>query len=458
MELKRQIGLITAVMIIIADVIGTGIFTTSGQVLGMTGNALSVLILFALGGIIALTGSLCYAELATMWPEDGGEYIYLKKIYGPLPSFLTGWISLLIGFSLAAAMSSIMAVNYFNKLAAGGIIVGEWLPKFVGAAIVILFGVIHIIGVQKGSFVQNVLTVIKLVVVFIFIASGLFFADWSESGRLVQEYHVEGGVSFLTYGAALITIMYAYSGWNGTVYIAGEIKNPERNLPRALFFGTILIIVIYIGMNVVYLISSPGKEIISDTSYAIGAMAAKNLFGQSISPYVDLSIVIILLSSVSVQMMIGPRVAFAMAKDGAIFHSLEGVNSRFQTPVLAIVVQMVIAVIYVFIGFNYILSMLIYMGFALSIFPLMSVIGMVYLRYARPDINRPFKVPLFPLIPIIFILLTIVILVTTFILTTFYYQSYNKFASLTALGVVSAGILVYYVWRKALVVLSNKKR
>jgi APA family basic amino acid/polyamine antiporter len=187
-------------------------------------------------------------------------------------------------------------------------------------------------------------------------------------------------------------------------------------------------------------------------------MAAKNLFGKSISPYVDLSIVIILLSSVSVQMRIGPRVAFAMAKDGAIFHSLERVNSRFQTPVLAIVVQMVIAVIYIFIGFNYILSMLIYMGFALSIFPLMAVIGMVYLRYARPDIPRPFKVPFFPLVPLIFILLTIIILVATFILTTFYYQSYNKFASLTALGVVSAGILVYYIWRKALTVISEKKQ
>lgn len=444
-------------MIIIADVIGTGIFTTSGQVLGMTGNALSVLVLFALGGIIALTGSLCYAELATMWPEDGGEYIYLKKIYGPLPSFLTGWISLLIGFSLAAAMSSIMAVNYFNKFAPGGIFTGEWMPKFVGAGIVIVFGVMHIIGVQKGSLVQNVLTVIKFFVVFIFIIAGLYFADWNENGRLLETYQVHGGASILTYGAALITIMYAYSGWNGTVYIAGEIKNPEKNLPRALFFGTILIIVLYIGMNIVYLMSSPGTEIIADESCAIGAMAAKNLFGHSISPYVDLSIVIILLSSVSVQMMIGPRVAFAMAKDGAIFHSLERVNSRFHTPVLAIIVQMVIAVIYVFIGFNYILSMLIYMGFALSIFPLMAVIGMVYLRYTRPDIPRPFKVPMFPVVPLIFIILTITILVTTFILTTFYYQSYNKFASLTALGVVCVGILVYYIWRKMLMLISERK-
>ncbi|TFH43859.1 MAG: amino acid permease [Chrysiogenales bacterium] len=457
MELKRQIGLITAVMIIIADVIGTGIFTTSGQVLGMTGNAVSVLVLFAVGGVIALTGSLCYAELATMWPEDGGEYVYLKKIYGPLPSFLTGWISLLIGFSLAAAMSSIMAVNYFNKLAPGGVIQDEWLSKLAAAGIIFLFSIIHVLGVQKGSLVQNILTVMKFLVVFFFIVMGFYFADWNETGRLVQSYPVEGGSSILTYGAALITIMYAYSGWNGTVYIAGEIKHPEKKLPRALFLGTILIIILYLGINVVYIISTPGTEIIADASCAIGAMAAMNLFGPSISPYVDFSIVVILLSSVSVQMMIGPRVAYAMAKDGAIFHSLDRVNSRFQTPVLAIVVQMAIAVVYVFIGFNYILNMLIYMGFALSIFPLMSVIGMVYLRYTRPDIKRPFKVPFFPLVPLIYIILTILILVATFILTTFYYEAYNKFASLTAVGVIAIGIMVYFIWRKALAYFASKK-
>lgn len=437
MELKRQIGLVSAMMIIIADVIGTGIFMTTGEVLGMTGSALAVLVLFGIGGIIALTGSLCYAELATMWPEDGGEYVYLKKIFGPLPSFLSGWISLIIGFSLAASMSAITAVNYVNKLTPDGIFTGSWLPKFVAAGIIVFFSIIHMIGVQKGSLVQNILTILKLLVVFLFIALGFYFADWSTVNQLSDNYQVEGGSSILKWGSALIIIMYAYSGWNGTTYIAGEIRNPDKNLPRALFFGTLLITVIYLAMNVVYLMSAPGDVIMTDGKYTIGALAAKNLFGPNIGPIFDACIVLILLSSVSVQMMIGPRVSYAMAKDRTIFRSLERVNQKFQTPDLAIIVQMAIAVFYVFIGFDAILKMLIYMGFALSIFPLMTVIGMVYTRIKRPDLARPFRVPLFPVIPLIYIILMTGVIITTLI--------EKSVPSLFAIGVVVVGVVIFFI-------------
>jgi basic amino acid/polyamine antiporter, APA family len=439
-ELKRQIGLMTAMMIIIADVIGTGIFMTTGEVLGMTGNALTVLVLFGVGGVIALTGSLCYAELATMWPEDGGEYVYLKKIYGTLPSFLSGWISLIIGFSLAASMSAITAVNYINKLTPDGIFTGAWLPKFVAAGIIVLFSIIHMIGVQKGGLVQNILTIVKLLVVFLFIAMGFYFADWSAGNRLSDIYQAEGGTSILKWGSSLIIIMYAYSGWNGTTYIAGEIRNPDKNLPRALFLGTLLITVIYLAMNVVYLMSAPGDMIMTEGKYTIGALAAKNLFGPNIGPVFDACIVLILLSSVSVQMMIGPRVTYAMAKDRTIFGSLERVNKKFQTPDLAIIVQMAIAVFYVFIGFDAILKMLIYMGFALSIFPLMTVIGMVYTRIRKPDLVRPFKVPLFPVLPLIYIILMTGVIITTLIEKTV--------PSLFALGVVLVGVVIFFIRSK----------
>lgn len=429
-------------MIIIADVIGTGIFMTTGEVLGMTGNALSVLVLFGIGGIIALTGSLCYAELATMWPEDGGEYLYLRKIYGPLPSFLSGWISLMIGFSLAAAMSSITAVNYINKLLPDGIIPGAWLPKLAAAGIIVLFGIIHLVGVQKGGIVQNFLTVLKLLVVFAFIAAGFYLADWSQAGRLVADYGVEGGSSPLRWGASLVIIMYAYSGWNGTTYIAGEIREPDKNLPRALFLGTLLITIIYLAMNAVYLMSSSGEAIMSDGKYTIGALAAKNLFGPGIAPVFDVCIVVILLSSVSVQMMIGPRVSYAMAQDRAIFSSLARISRRFQTPDLAIIVQTAIAVFYVFIGFDAILKMLIYMGFALCMFPLMAVIGMVYMRIKEPNASRPFRVPLFPLIPAVYIILTLAIMVTTLIEKTI--------PSLFAIGAVALGVVIYFARKKLL--------
>jgi APA family basic amino acid/polyamine antiporter len=439
-ELKRQIGLITAILIIIADVIGTGIFTTPGQVLAKTGSALSILVLFAVGGVIALTGSLCYAELAAMWPEDGGEYIYLKKIYGHLPSFLTGWISLFVAFSLSAAMSSIIAVRYFNELLPGGVIPGTWLPKFIAAGIVAVFSIFHIIGVQKGSSVQNILTAIKLVVVFLFIAIGFYFIDWSQSGLLIKEYQVEGNVTVFSYASALIAIMYAYSGWNGTTYIAGEIKDPGKNLPRALLFGALLIIAIYLAMNIVFIMSAPGEAIMSEGKDTIGALAARNLFGPQISPVFNVCIVIVLLSSVSVQMMIGPRVTYAMAKDRAIFGSLGRINPRYNTPDLAIIVQMSIAIIYVFIGFDAILTMLIYMGFALSIFPLLTVIGMVYTRIKHSEIQRPFRVPFFPLIAGIHIILMVCVIVGTLIESTK--------PSLFAISMIAVGVVIYFIWNR----------
>ncbi len=439
--LTRKLGLTTAVLIIIADVIGTGIFITTGEVLGMTGNALSVLILFGIGGVIAITGSLCYSEMATMWPDDGGEYVYLKRMFGMVPSFLSGWISMIIGFSLAAAMSAITAVNYFMKLFPEGPVSGQWVPTLTAAAIVVLFGAIHLLGVQRGSLVQNILTVLKLLIVVAFIGLGFYAADWAASGRLIASYPAEagGGRPLLDYGAALIIIMYAYSGWNGTTYIAGEIKDPGRNLPRALFYGTLLITVLYVLMNVVYLMSAEGGLIMTEGKFTIGALAARQLFGGGVSAVFNVAIVVILLSSVSVQIMIGPRVCYAMAQDRTIFGFLGKIHSRFKTPAPAIILMTGISVFYVIIGFNAILKMLIYMGFALSVFPLLAVIGMVYYRYRYPEMHRPFRVPLFPLVPLIYILLMSGIIVTTLITRTV--------PSLFACGAIVVGIVLFYVWR-----------
>ena len=186
--------------------------------------------------------------------------------------------------------------------------------------------------------------------------------------------------------------------------------------------------------------SATGQEIITDGKYTIGNLAAEKLFGDNISPFFNLSIVLILLSSVSVQMMIGPRVCYAMAKDKAIFHSLEKISSKYQTPYVAIIIQTAIALFYAFIGFDAILKMLIYMGFALSIFPFLAVLGMVYGRYKNPEIHRPFKVPLFPVVPIIYLVLSFCIMLTTLITKTL--------PSLFALGVVAVGIGMFFLWQR----------
>ncbi len=437
MELKRQLGLATATLIIIADVIGTGIFVTTGSVLGMTGNAFIVLLLWGAGGLVAITGALCYAELATMWPDDGGEYIYLKKTYGMLPSFLTGWISLVVGFTASVAIASLTLVWYLSEFCQVAFLADPWNQKFLAAGLILLFGIIHIIGVKQGSFLQNGLTVLKLVIVFSFIVFGFSFADWSQSDRLFAVYGKEGGKTITDYGLVLLIIMFAYSGWNGASYIAGEIKKPEKNLPRAMFLGTLTITVLYILLNIVYIISTPGKDLVG--KQAVGAIASANLFGTAGASLITLGIALILLSAVSVQMMIGPRVYYAMAKDRMIFHSLERVNQKFMTPDLAIIIQTCIAVSYVFIGKNNIEALLVYMGFSLNIFPLMAVIGLMIMRKREPDMERPFRVPLYPVVPLVYIVLTFSMMVAALVNWTG--------TSLFACGIVGVGILVYFVWR-----------
>jgi len=406
-KLKRELGIFSAALIIIADVIGSGIFmNTTGVALKTTGSAFAVLILWALGGLAAVTGSLCYSELASIWPDDGGEYIYLKKIFGDMPAFLTGWTSLAAGFTVSAALTSVTAIHYFNKFARITFLDDPVFIKLASSAIIILFGISHMTGLKRGILFQNILTLMKIIIVMSLIIAGLIMADWGQSERLCSSYTFSHNVRWSDYGSALIIIMYAYTGWNGAAYMAGEIKEPGKKLPVAMFSAALIVTVLYIVLNIVFLISSPAGEL-TGGEVAVGFVASVNLFGRTFSPIFSLLIAIMLISSVSAQIMVGPRVYYAMAKDGILFESLSLINPRFNTPLRAILLQTLISVIYVFIGSENIYRLLVYMGFALSVFPLLSVGGMVYLRYNRPDLKRRFRTPLFPAVPFVYITLTL---------------------------------------------------
>jgi len=436
-ESKRQLGLATAVLIIIADVIGTGIFVTTGGILNTTQNAGIVLLMWAIGGFVVITGSLCYAELASIWPDNGGEYIYLKNIYGKLPAFLTGWLSLAVGFSASVAITALAFGDYLNNFIGGGL--GPWSLKLIGAGLIFIFGVFHILGVKKGSIIQNILTIFKLFIIFAIIVTGFYLIDWNSSGRLTQVYVAKKGLSVFDYSLALLIIMFAYSGWNGANYIAGEIKNPEKNLPKALLIGTVSITAIYLLLNVIFLMSTPGPELMK--TGAVGAVAMKNLLGGSgnASSIFTISIALILLSSVSVQMMVGPRVYQAMAKDRILFKSLGNESKKFNTPVFAIIAQMFIGIIYVLLGKGNLYKLMQYMGFALSVFPLMAIGGLIYIRYKRPELKATFRVPFLPVIGGFYILLTVAMMAGSLV-------NWSK-SSLFAIAVVAAGIPIYYIWK-----------
>jgi len=452
MELKRQLGYATATLVIVADMIGTGIFMTTGNVLGMTGSALIVLGLFFVGGCIAVTGALSYSELATIWPDVGGEYVYLKKIFGFLPAFLTGWISLIVGFSAPIATGSLLVVQYTNTsmhnitgAPSGSMVLDTiWTQKCAAALIILFFGCVQMVGVKRASYFQNFLTILKILIVISFIGLGLAAVDPANISRLVASYpsSIEGGVpSFSLVGLALLVVMFAYSGWNGATYIAGEIKNPGRNLPRAMLTGTILTMVLYLLLNMVFLLAAPAQEIMGKDE--VGAIAAASLFSPGLKNIFTLSIAVILLSCVSVQMMVGPRVCYAMAKDKMIFSFLSRLHPKYATPWLAIVIQMSLAILYVFLGNA--MTLVMYMGFALNIFPVLAVIGLMYLRYKEPNLERPFRVPGYPFVPLVYIISSITMMVAAL-------MSWTS-TSLFAIGVVVLGIPVFYLWQ----IFVNKK-
>lgn len=443
MELKRRLGLLSGILVIVADMIGTGIFMTTGAVLGMTKSAPLVLALWGAGGLVALCGALCYAELAALWPEAGGEYVYLKNIYGRLPAFLTGWISLVVGFSAPAAVTSLLCIQYLNQYLQG--IAGDaspaflfsspWLQRLFAAGLIIFFGTVHMTGVKGGSRLQNLLTAVKVLLVLMLIVMGLSHADWSMTHRLTAQYRPapDTGSIFPQAGLALLIIMYAYSGWNCAAYLGGEIKEPEKNLPRALLSGTLVTAVLYILLNILFLLSADGPELMDREE--IGAIAVSRLFGPGISAAFTLGIAIVLLSTVSAQMMVGPRITYAMAKDGMIFRSLAAVHPRFETPAAAILVQTLLAVLYVFTGSA--VTLVIYMGFALSLFPLLTVIGLLRLRHARPEIESSYRVPFYPAIPLVYIAFTVAMMLAAL-------MTWTK-TSCVAVAVVLLGIAVFRV-------------
>lgn len=435
-------------LVVVADMIGTGIFMTTGNVLGLTGSALVVLVLWVIGGCIAIAGALCYAELATTWPDVGGEYIYLKKSWGLLPAFLTGWISLIVGFSAPVATGALLVVQYagtfFRNLAGPADVLltdSIWVQKTLAAFIILFFGAMHMVGVKRGTALQNGLTIVKILIVVCLIGLGLNAADFSSLHRLTAAYPVppEGPSGFSAVGLALLIVMFAYSGWNGASYIAGEIKQPEKNLPRAMLGGTVLTVIIYLLLNIVFLLAAPGESIIGKDE--IGAIAARSLFSPALNNLFTLSIAVILLSAVSVQTMVGPRVSYAMAKDHMIFSCLARLHPRHETPWLAILIQTALAIVYVYLGSA--MTLVIYMGFALNIFPVLAVIGLMSMRRRKPDLRRPYRVPGYPLVPLFYIVASIFMMIAAL-------MSWTS-TSLFALGVLAAGVPAFWLWRRTTV-------
>ena len=385
----RKVGLIGATALVVANMIGTGIFTSTGyQIADMPSRSI-ILLAWLVGGGMALLGALCYGALARQLPESGGEYFFLSKTIHPSVGYISGWISLLVGFS-----APIAAAAYGT-----GVYCQEWLqgvdPKWIGTVAVLLLGILHGIGVREGVMVQNLVVVFKIVMLIGFIGWSLLHLPSPEQ---VPAWDPDWG----TFSVSLVWIYFAYSGWNAAVYIGGEVRDPDRNLPRAMTFGTIIVVVLYLALNGVFLWSGSLESMAGREDVA--RVAAESIGGQGLAQWVTLIILVSLMTSISAMLMAGPRVYAKMAEDGYLPRWMKSA----QPPGWGnISLQIFVALLLLWIPtFK---DLLAYIGFTLGIGTALTVLGLVKLKMkVHPNLN----VPGWPIVPLLF--LVMVLWVTVF--------------------------------------------
>lgn len=445
-ELKRAIGLPSATILVIANMVGTGVFTTSGFIIAEVGSPEAMLLCWLVGGVFALCGALCYAELGALFPKAGGEYVFLRESLGRPLGFVSGWISLIVGFSAPIAAASIAFATYCFRLFPQ---VDGWGPTIpllglavvkispmtmLALSVIVIFSFVHYHSVSLGTRVQNGLTVFKITLIVVFIAAGL----WIGHGSTEHLFDVfdTGAIFRKEFAVSLIFVSFAYSGWNAAAYLGGEIKNPSRNIPWALVAGTFLVMCLYVLLNLVYVYALPPQEM--KGVLEVGTKSAIFLFGDHASRFFTGAIALGLLSVLSAMIMTGPRVYYAMAKDGVFFELFGKVNKLHKTPAHAIFLQAGIAMIMVVTAsFD---KLLIYIGFTLSLCASLTVVGMILLRLRQPGLKREYKTLGYPVTPILFVLGNLWII---------YFSIKSKpMASLIGLGTIGVGMLVYFCFRK----------
>jgi len=439
--LRRTLGLFPATNIVIANIIGAGIFTTSGLLMADLGSPVLLIILWAVGGIIAVCGAISYGELGANMPEAGGEYMFLSRIFHPALGFLSGWVSFIVGFSAPIAASALGFSDYFIRAFPG---LSVWVSEntFLGingssklfAVIVVLaFTFIHSRGIKSGSKVQNILTLLKVLLVAGLIVAGLAFGNGNIKNFSAENTLGEGLAGWKTIGLSVMWIMFAYSGWNASTYIGSEIRNPKRTLPGSLLIGTGIVIILYLLLNAVYIYAVPADEMKGVIS--VGGLAMGKLFGPGAETVFSLLISFALFSSLSAYIIIGPRVYFSMARDGLFFKSVSRIHHKHNVPTYSIYLQSLIAIIFILTGtFDQILT---YMGFSLGIFPILTIAGSFKIRRNK---KISIRIPGFPLPQLIYMSTGIIILVLSFM--------ERLVESSIALLTVAAGIPAYLLFKR----------
>ena len=392
---RRTVGFFTACGIVIANIIGTGVFTSLGFQVADIQSGFALLMLWIIGGVAALCGALCYGELSAALPRSGGEYHFLSEIYHPAVGFMAGFISATVGFAAPIALAAMAFGKYFRGVFDFG------SPVLLSFVLVWMVALFHFGNLRLGSAFQNLWTIVKLLLVGVLIGAGLLI---KEKQPITFSPHAADTMSIFSgaFAVALVYVMYSYSGWNASSYIIGEVKNPERNVPRSLLAGTIIVIVAYVLLNAVFLATTPEVEMRGQLE--VGLIAGKHIFGNNGGRIVGAMICLGLISAVSSMTWIGPRVTMSMGEDHWLLRFL-GRKNTGGVPANAVLVQLLIVNLLLLTrSFELVV---VYIQFALLLCSLLTVIGVIVLRASRPNVSRPYRVWLYPLPPLLFAAITI---------------------------------------------------
>jgi len=445
--LARRLGPFDAAAIVISNVIGGGIFFVPVIVAGLTTSGWGMLGIWVIGGALAFAGAMAYAELAALRPKAGGEYVYLREAYGSLAAFLSGWTSFVAGFSGAIAAGTVALADYLGRFLPAAADKTPWYvlslpylslsltPQAIVAITAILgLSLIHLHA--SGRIVHNLLAGLKVSALLVFVALGLSLGDGDFSQIASTQVAVVPAGGWLL---ALIPVMFSYSGWNAAAYVAEEIRDPGRNVPKALAIGTLGVIAIYLLLNVLFLYAMPISELATLQGGRLTDTVAERLFGFVAGNVLAIFTIISIAASVSAMVWAGPRVYYAMARDGVFLAAAARIHPRQRTPVLAIMAQALWSSVLVLSGS---LSQLVaYTGFAVVLFSGIAVLSVFVLRFREPDAPRPYKALGYPLAPAVFVLASAVMVIN---------EIWNSpGTALTGLAVILAGVPLYLLFARS---------
>ena len=444
--LVRGLGPWDGAAIVVSNVIGSGIFLVPVIVAQSVPNPIAMLWAWLVGGVLVFAGAMAYSELAALHPRSGGEYVYLRTAFGPLAGFLTGWTSFVAGFSGAIAASAVGLAGYlgrfipaaadttpFVRLGLGPAALAVSPQSMVALTAIAALTLVHVAGLGPGRVVQNVLASLKVVGLVVLVTVGFSVGQ----GEVAHYTASAGTVAPSAWALALVPVMFSYSGWNAAVYVAEEIRDPRRNVPLALGLGTIVVVVIYLLLNLLYLYALPVSALAAVEIQVVDAVAEQLFGGAAALPLAAASVVFIA-ASISAMVLAGPRVYYAMARDGQFFPAMAKVHPRFRTPIVAIVAQSAWAGVLVVTGtFAQLVE---YTGFALVLFSGITVAALFVLRRRDPAGERPFKAWGYPLAPMVFVVASGVMVVNAI------WRSPGP--SLTGLVIIASGVPLYWVFSR----------